>query len=157
MLVKRRTRIAICAASMLGAAGSPMAQEQPSAPAVKAATEAFYSALSRRDIAAMEAVWATDRSTTLINPRDKSASIGWEAARANWNVAFSFWSDLKVTSRDMTVLVIGDTAAVSSTASVEGRTNDGKPAAFTALNTQVFEKRGGRWLLVSHHSSRSPE
>lgn len=148
---------ALCLSGMLATMGPVLAQEQPEAAGVKAAAEAFYSALSQRDMAKMEEVWATDAPTILINPRDEIASVGWPAAKTNWKNVFAFWSDLEVTPRDLKVRVFGDVASVASVALVQGRTKDGKPATFKALNTQVFEKHGGKWALVSHHSSRAPD
>jgi ketosteroid isomerase-like protein len=148
---------ALSLATMLATTVPVLAQEQPESAGVKLAAQAFYNALSQRDMAAMEEVWAIDAPTVLINPRDKSASIGWQAVKTNWKEAFAFWSDLKVSPRDMNVRVFGDVASVASVALVEGRTRDGKPATFTALNTQLFEKKDDRWVLVSHHSSRAPD
>jgi hypothetical protein len=28
---------------------------------------------------------------------------------------------------------------------------------FTIIETQVYEKRGDRWLMISHHASRVPD
>lgn len=148
---------AVCLGVLLTATAPVLANEQSDAAGVKAAAAAFYSALSHRDMAAMEEICSVEAPTILINPRDKSASVGWPAAKTNWNSAFAFWTDLKITPRDMSVRVLGDVASVASVALVEGRTRDGKPATFMALNTQVFERNGGKWVLVSHHSSRAPD
>ena len=43
------------------------------------------------------------------------------------------------------------------TADVQGRTKEDKPLSFRVIQTDVFEKRGDRWLLVSHHASRIPD
>lgn len=142
-------------AALAATAGPVYSQGASDLAGVATAAQAFYAALSQRDLAAMERVWAVAGPVFLINPRDKTPTIGWNAVKENWNSAFSFWTDLKVTPHDMQVRVNGDSAAVTNTALVEGHTKDGKAASFTALNTQVFERKGGAWLLVSHHSSRA--
>jgi hypothetical protein len=38
-----------------------------------------------------------------------------------------------------------------------GRGKSGQAHSFTIIETQVYEKRGDRWLMVSHHASRVPE
>ena len=40
---------------------------------------------------------------------------------------------------------------------VEGKNKSGQALSFTIIETQVYEKRGDRWLMVSHHASRVPE
>jgi hypothetical protein len=34
---------------------------------------------------------------------------------------------------------------------------NGESFAFTALGTNVYEKRGDRWLIVHHHASKAAE
>jgi hypothetical protein len=40
---------------------------------------------------------------------------------------------------------------------VEGKDKRGQALSFTIIETQVYEKRGDRWLMVSHHASRVPD
>ena len=40
---------------------------------------------------------------------------------------------------------------------VRGRMKDGSNFAFTALGTNIYEKRDGRWLVVHHHASKAQE
>ena len=34
---------------------------------------------------------------------------------------------------------------------------DGEPFEFTALGTNIYEKRGDKWLVVHHHASKAAE
>ena len=40
---------------------------------------------------------------------------------------------------------------------VRGKTKDGQDFSFTALGTNIYEKREGRWLIVHHHASKAAE
>jgi ketosteroid isomerase-like protein len=51
---------------------------------VNKTAEAFHAAISSLDAAKIEALWAHDTSVTLVNPTDKSVSVGGDAVRANW-------------------------------------------------------------------------
>ena len=92
------------------------------------------------------------------NPRDKTPAYGWDAVKKGWETAFAFWSDFKVTrAGEVHVHATPSVAWSSSTADVQGRTKDDKPLSFKVIQTDVFEKWGDRWLLVSHHASPIPD
>ena len=66
---------------------------------VKAADQAFYVALSARDLKAMEAVWAQKPYDTNIGPRSKTVSVGYEdAVSTYWAKAFDTFSQMSVRS-----------------------------------------------------------
>ena len=155
----RRTIISGAATAAFGLAllsGHAMAQ-QSDTEKVKAALEAFYAALSARDLGKMEAIWAHDPDTMLVNPRDKSASIGWDAVRKNWETVFGSWSELKVARTGGSVRVSGNVAWATGNADVTGKSKDGAAVNFVAMNTDILEKRGDQWLLVSHSAWRAPQ
>jgi ketosteroid isomerase-like protein len=49
------------------------------------------------------------------------------------------------------------TAQSTGVVGVEGKNKNGQALRFTIIETQVYEKRSDRWLMVSHHASRVPE
>jgi ketosteroid isomerase-like protein len=57
--------------------------------AVKAAISSFHVALGALDIAKMEPLWAHNATVMLINPRDKSVTIGWDDVKKNWETVFN--------------------------------------------------------------------
>ena len=135
------------------------AQAQQSADkAIVAAVDGVNTAISSRDLGKMEAIWAQEPYVMLANPRDKAPFYGPDAVKKGWETAFAFWSDFKVTrTGEVQVHATPTVAWSSSTADVQGRTKDDKPLSFRGIQTDVFEKRGDRWLLVSHHASRIPD
>lgn len=73
--MNRRNVLGIAATSGVGlllhAAGAS-AQQSAGVEAIKAANQAFYAALSARDIKAMEALWANKPYVVNIGPRSKT-------------------------------------------------------------------------------------
>ena len=124
---------------------------------VKAALDAFYAALSARDMSKMDAVWAHDADVMLVNPRDKSVSVGWDTVKANWEKVFGAWTELKVTRTHGPIRVSGNVAWAMGNAEVVGKSKDGAAVSFVALNSDIFEKRGEKWLRVSHSGWRAPQ
>jgi ketosteroid isomerase-like protein len=125
---------------------------------IKAAVEAYHAALGTLDISKMEPLWAHDANVILINPADKSISVGWDAVKKKWESTFSGDSELKVTQADGPYIQVKDDVAWSTgiaDAAIKLKTGN----ALTALTYEmdVFEKRGGRWLLVSHIALRVPQ
>jgi len=127
--------------------------------AVKAAYDAFNAALSARDIEKMEALWVHEPGAVSANPRDKEVNVGWDAVKKNWETTFAFWGpDFKVTRRGEPQIGVAQPIAWSiSIADVQGRRPDGQSLSFQVIATDVFQNRGDRWLIVSHHASRIPD
>jgi ketosteroid isomerase-like protein len=157
--MNRRNILSLSAMTALGLAlvpGNPVAQ-QADTDKVKAAVDAFNAALSALDMAKMDAVWAHDTDAMLINPRDKSISVGWDAIKKNWEGTFDFWSELKVTRTGGPIHVNGNVAWATGTADVIGKSKAGAALTSPTLTSDVFEKRGDKWLLVSHCAWRVPQ
>ena len=125
---------------------------------VKAAIDAYHAALGSLDVAKMAPLWVHDDSVLLVNPADKSISVGWDAVQKNWVAAFGRDAELLVTQlQGPNVRVQDDVAWSTGIANAVIKLKTG--AAFTAptFETDVFVKRGGAWLLVSHTASRVPK
>lgn len=145
-------------AAALSLAGPTVGYTQASdVDAVKTKIASFHSALNSLDLSKMEPLWTHDANVTLINPRDKVISVGWDAVAKNWRNVFNSWSELKVTqSQGPFVRVNGDVAWSAAVANVVGKTRNGDAVNAPTFENDVFEKRGGEWLIVSHSASRVP-
>ena len=155
----RRDVLRLTATATLGLALLPsqaMAQ-QSEIEKVKAALDAFGAALSARDMGKMEAVWAHDPDAMLINPRDKSVAVGWDEIKKRWEAVFSAWSELKVTRTAGPIRISGNIAWATGIAEVVGKTKAGVEQNAPTLSSDVFEKRGDKWLMVSHSAWRVPQ
>jgi ketosteroid isomerase-like protein len=132
--------------------------QQSETDTIKATLTSFFAALSSRDINKVDPLWVHDASVVLINPPDKTASIGWDAVKKNWETRFDSFSEWNVTPKEASNIQINQgTATTTTLVSVQGKNKAGAPQGFSALVTHVFVKRGERWLIVANHASRVPE
>jgi ketosteroid isomerase-like protein len=156
--MNRRKVLSLSATAALGLAVLPVGAvaQQSETDKVKAALDAFHAALSARDIGKMDVVWAHDADAMLVNPRDKSISVGWDAIKKNWETTFDFWSELKVTRMGGPIHVSGNAAWCMGVAEVVGKSKAGDAVNSSVFESDVFEKRGDRWLMVKHSAWRVP-
>lgn len=159
--MNRRSLLSIAIAAVVGIAlfgGNTSAQQSDDVAAIKAAHAGFLAALSARDAKAMQAVWANKPDVVNIGPRSKTAAVGYADAVSNyWPRTFARFSELKATAGSTAqVRSDGKLAWLVGTERVTGTTKSGKAVKFELFVTNLFEKIGGRWLLVSHHAHRIP-
>jgi ketosteroid isomerase-like protein len=110
--------------------------------AVLAANEAFYVAFARRDLQAMDGLWARRATVSCIHP-------GWEPLRGRAEVMASFHAILTgpgappVKSGRAAVTLLGDAAFVICSESIDG-------AELVATN--FFVREDDAWKLVMHQA-----
>jgi len=106
----------------------------------------------------MEPLWAHDDSVMDIEPSDKGITLGWDAVKKHFEAEFRGITELKVTQAEGPhVQVEGDVAWSTGIANAAAKLKSGPALIFPNFETDVFEKRGGVWLLVSHTASRIPK
>ncbi len=159
ILLPKILRAAMLLSSMAAAFVTPIVASGQDAEvaSVKAVNDAFDATLSRRDIAAIDAAWIKDGAVTAIHPASKAVVVGWEAVRKSWEGAFAAFPELSVRLDSPQVRIVGNVAIVSGVETVKGKRPNGEQVEFQALTTNVFERRGGQWLMVHHQASRSPQ
>jgi ketosteroid isomerase-like protein len=149
----------MCVAGLALVSTMAAAQQPPDLDAVKAANQAFYTALSARDLKAMENLWANKPYVVNIGPRSKSIVVGYaDAVTKYWPVTFDQFSQISVSTSVAQVHSDGKTAWVigTETASLQPKSG-GDPLAFETFVTNSFEKQGKRWLMTSHHAQQIPK
>jgi ketosteroid isomerase-like protein len=107
-----------------------------------------------RDFAKLEPLWAHDADVMLVNPNDKTISVGWDAVKKDWLSAFSANpAEVTITQQDGPhIAVTGNVAWSTGKVGTTGATTQSG-----VFETDVFAKQGGKWLLVSHTASRVPQ
>ena len=124
--------------------------------AVRAANEAFYSALSARNIPALQKVWSSDAEIQNIGPRSKAIDVGWDAQKKGYDAVYDAFPELKVSMPEPKIKVNGTTAWVSGIEHAQRKTKTGESVSGTNLGTSIFVKQGGKWRMVYHHASAIP-
>ena len=143
---------------MLLAGNGKSYAQQSDIDSVKAAVAAYHAAIGSLDMSKMDPLWAHDAYVTAIQPRDKGISVGWDAVKKSWETLPNVWSDLKVTQTDGPHIHIdGNVAWSVGIANAAGKTKAGETVSAPTYETDVFEKRGSQWLLVSHTAARVPQ
>ena len=125
---------------------------------VLAANQAMSKAFTALDIRAFDPLWAHDNSVTIVHPSSKTVLVGWEAVRKSWaEGTLTRYKEITVTMDDPSISIANDVALVVGIEKVRGTRTNGDAAEFSALTTNVYEKRNGHWLMVHHHGSRMPQ
>jgi ketosteroid isomerase-like protein len=133
------------------------AAEKSDIEAVTAANLAFDSALSGRDINAMERIWAGEPYVIAVHPASKVLIVGWDAVRKSWEGTFDRFAEISVSMKEPQIHVTQNVAWVVGLESVQGKFKNADAVSFTAFTTNMYEKRDGRWLMVLHTTSRVPQ
>ena len=119
--------------------------------AVQAANQRFYRAFETLDIEQMRRVWDDEYEVTCVHP-------GWPLVQGttevmqSWASIFQNTMVMQFTITEGSLQIEGNWAWVVCTESlrsvVDGRVSEGKIEA-----TNIFRKRGERWMIVHHHGS----
>lgn len=139
-------------------AGNGKSYAQADTDKVKAVIDAYHAALSALDATKMAALWARDDSVMDIEPSDKAITLGWQAVKKNFEEELSGFSELKVTQGNgPNIRVKDDVAWSTGIANATFKTKEGAAVTARVFETDVFGKRDGQWLLVSHTASQVPK
>lgn len=120
---------------------------------VDAATAQWIDAFNRRDVDAITALYATDAvflGTSSPVLRDRPFLV-----RDYFDGLARLPPDARQRLGEHLVQIFGD-VAVSSGFYTLTRTEAGRPVESRARFTFVYQRREGRWLIVTHHSSALP-
>ena len=125
---------------------------------VKAASKAFYTALAVIDNGeAMAKVWAHTPYITIVGPRSKSITVGWDANKKYWEEANKAFASRNVSLSGAHIHVNGNLAWEIGQETGEIKLKDGTVGKADWIVTNVYEKLDGRWLIVSHHVQPKPQ
>ena len=140
-------------------ATSAVTQEAADVKGVKAASQAFYAALSVLDDGeAMGKVWAHTPYITFLGPGAKSILVGWDAFNKAWAGGNKLFATRSASMVEDSMHLNGNVAweAVLETGQLKFKTGEVVKGDYLATN--VFEKQSdGRWLMVSHHANPKPQ
>ena len=112
------------------------------------------------DANAMAALWANKPYVTNIGPGSKAVDVGYENAVTKWiaETVPSRYSELKAQVTSIAAVEVnGNVAWVVGMENASGKNKAGEAISFDAMVTDIYEKDGDKWLMVSHHAQRPPK
>jgi ketosteroid isomerase-like protein len=129
------------------------AESTQAADAIRQQITKYLEALNAADIGLASQVWETSRDISFINPAVHSH--GWDEVKGVYQYFGSAFSERKLTARDISVHVYGDSAWAEFTWHFDAKQKDNGAAVQTdGRETQVYRKLdGNRWALVHVHYS----
>jgi ketosteroid isomerase-like protein len=137
----------------LAAIGPARAQATTDLEHIQAASRSFVAIIAARDINAMDKVWAHENYASFIGPLSTTVVVGWDGVRKAWQMRFSQFDRVTISTGDSHVRVNGKVAWAVGMEKIELLRKDGKTIRFDTFVTNVFENRGGQWLIVSHQAT----
>src|SRR5438445_4673080 len=135
------------------AIGQEKTQQTSDVERVNAASQVFIAAISARDIGAMDKVWAHEPYATFMGPLSTTIVVGWDGVRKAWEIRFSQFDRVTISSAESHVRTNGKAAWAVGIEKVQLLRKNGDTLGFDAFVTNVFENRDGRWLIVSHQAT----
>ena len=134
------------------------ANAPPEASMVKAVNNAYYKALSARDMCAMEKVWTRTTDNILIAPPTNPVThVGWDAIRRNWEAYWPTFSRFSVSMVVSMVNVNGPVAWVHGIETSRRLAKTGDVSSSRNYGTNIFVNCDGAWLMAFHQSTVIPE
>jgi ketosteroid isomerase-like protein len=110
--------------------------------AILFANEAFYLAITHRDIDAMSQVWAERGPVACLHP-GWAALYGREEVLDSWRRILSHDEAPKIICREPQVQVHGDVAVVVCYEDIDGQ---------LLVATNIFRREGRSWQMVHHQA-----
>jgi ketosteroid isomerase-like protein len=83
--------------------------------------------------------------------------FGWDAQKKYWADTDKLFSTRNITLSDQHIHVNGNLAWEMGQESGTPKMKDGKDTVADYIVTNVYERIGGRWLIVSHHVQPKPQ
>jgi ketosteroid isomerase-like protein len=101
----------------------------------------------------MDKLWAHESYVAFMGPLSTTLVVGWEGVRKAWEMRFSQFDRVTISVAESHVHTNGKAAWAVGIEKVQLLRKNGETLAFDAFVTNVFEKRDGRWLMVSHQAT----
>lgn len=121
---------------------------------VEQANAAFYRALESGMIERMDEVWAHEDWVRCVHP-GWDMLTGWGRVHESWMMIFEGGQKMRASPSEVWVSISSDFAWVTCTENITVF-NEASFDSAQAAATNLFVRRGGRWLMVHHHASPIP-
>ena len=116
-------------------------------------SQQFVAAIAARDINAMDRVWAHESYASFVGPLSTTVVVGWEGVRQAWQMRFGQFDRVTISMDRPHIHINGLAAWAVGMERIELLRKDGKVISLDAFVTNIFENKGGQWLLVAHQAT----
>jgi uncharacterized protein (TIGR02246 family) len=121
---------------------------------IKALEDRFVAAFKAKDVDAIMKVYAPGQTLVVFDVVPPRQYVGAAAYRKDWQTVFgSFDGPITVELTDLDIGADRNLAYSHSIQRVAGTNKHGKKLDLTVRVTDVYQKIGGRWLIVHEHVS----
>jgi ketosteroid isomerase-like protein len=124
---------------------------------VRNASNQFYAALNKMvsgSAQSLSDIWSHNSAVTTMHPIG-GRQVGWKDVWATWDQTAQVASDGQVKLQDQFIRVVGDMAyeigVENASFSIAGQKVSDKLRV-----TNIYQKEGGTWKMIHHHSDLSP-
>jgi ketosteroid isomerase-like protein len=124
---------------------------------VRNASNQFYAALNNMvngSSQSLSDIWSHSPSVTTMHPIG-GREVGWKDVWATWDQTSKVASEGHVKLEDQIIRVAGDMAYEIGTENADFRIA-GQKVTDQVRVTNIYQKEGGTWKMVHHHSDLSP-
>ena len=124
---------------------------------VRNASNQFYSALNKMvngSSQSLSDIWSHSPAVTTMHPIG-GREVGWKDVWATWDQTAKVASDGQVKLEDQIIRVVGDMAYEIGIEKAEIMMA-GQKVTDQVRVTNIYQKEGGTWKIVHHHSDLSP-
>lgn len=127
-------------------------QPSPGSAAVVAAFESLLNGIRKADVKAVTSVYWNSPRLILFN-NNGTVTKGWEQMRKNRESSYPEIKDVKLETRDVSVMMLGRDGAVVTALWTQSQTYKDTPETATGRMTIVFRRVGNEWKAVHLHTS----
>ena len=124
---------------------------------VRSASNQFYAALNKMvkgNSQSLSDIWSHNSEVTTMHPIG-GRQVGWKDVWATWDQTAQVASEGHVELQDQFIRVVGDIAYEIGVEKA-GITIAGQKVTDQVRVTNIYQKEGGTWKIVHHHSDLSP-
>lgn len=124
---------------------------------VREASKKFYTGLNRMangENNTLEDAWSHNASVTAMHPIG-GREVGWDAVGGSFNQVAQMASEGKVELKDQLIQILGDVAYEWGIEQAQLKLA-GHEIESEHRVTNIYQKEGGAWKMVHHHTDISP-
>jgi len=121
------------------------------------ASNQFYASLNKMtngDAQSLSDIWSHDSAVTTMHPIG-GRQVGWKDVWETWDQTAHVASEGQVKLQDQFIRVIGDLAYEIGVENAGFRIA-GQKVTDQVRVTNIYQKEGGKWKIIHHHSDISP-